>query len=209
MQLIRVGIVEDNKAFRTSLEHIVSTSYILVFSLPHAERLSEVLKETPCDVLLLDIRLPGTSGLESLKVVRRQFPEIRILMQTVMDDDDSILQAICYGASGYLLKLASAADYTTAIHDSFYGGAPLTPGVAAKILKLFHRNQEVRKDYGLTERETEVLKYLVEGHSYKMIAAACGIGYDTVRFHMKNIYAKLQVESMTEAVSIAIRQKLI
>lgn len=211
MQPIRVGIVEDNNAFRKSLEEVIRhSSHVLVFSLAHANNVAEILRLYPCDVLLLDIRLPGLSGLEALRTLRKDFPDLKILMQTVMEDDDTILKAICYGASGYLLKISTAEEYITAVYDAYQGGAPLTPGIATKILRLFNSQQKPnRQHYGLTERETEVLTHLVDGRSYKMIASVCGISYDTVRFHMKNIYGKLQVESMTEAVSIALKQGLI
>jgi DNA-binding NarL/FixJ family response regulator len=211
MQLIRVGIVEDNNPFRKSLEDIISHSpYELAFSLANANSIQETWRLSPCDVLLLDIRLPGLSGLEALRMLRQDFPDLKILMQTVMEDDDTILKAICYGASGYLLKIATAEEYMTAVHDAYYGGAPITPGIATKILRLFNSQLKPNKQhYGLTDRETEVLTHLVDGRSYKMIASVCGISYDTVRFHMKNIYGKLQVDSMTEAVSIALKQGLI
>lgn len=212
MQIIRVGIVEDNNAFRKSLDALIHAhaAYTLSFSLSNANNIEACLRLHPCDVLLLDIRLPGLSGLEVLRELRKDFPDLKILMQTVLEDDDSILKAICYGASGYLLKIATPEEYIAAVHDAYLGGAPITPGVATKILRLFNAQQKIHKPhYGLTERETEVLAQLVEGRSYKMIASHCGISYDTVRFHMKNIYGKLQVESMTEAVSMALKQGLI
>lgn len=213
MQKLRVGIVEDNRKFRESLENVINEqdSLTLVLSLSHANKLESELSAVLCDVLLLDIRLPGLSGLDALGQLRRKFPDLKILIQTVVEDDDAIIKAICNGASGYLLKIATAEEYVTAIHEAHNGGAPLTPGIAAKVLRLFNalNKKTVPDHFDLTERETEVLAHLVDGRSYKMIAAACGITYDTVRFHMKNIYTKLQVDSMTEAVGFALKHRLI
>lgn len=213
MKKIRVGIVEDNRRFRESLESVIQQqdSLLLACSLPHANGIEAVLQTITCDVLLLDIRLPGLNGLEALHLLKKRFPELKVVMQTVVEDDDAIVQAICHGASGYLLKIATAEEYISAIHDVYGGGVTLTPGIAAKVLRLFNsvHQKTTSGGFGLTDRETQVLAHLVDGRSYKMIADRCDITYDTVRFHMKNIYAKLQVESMTAAVGMALKHGLI
>lgn len=210
---IKVVIVDDNKRLRESLAAlmIMSEGFEVVGTFTNANTIVQDLTGLDCDVVLMDIQMPGTDGISAVKTLKRQFPELKIIIQTVFEDDDKIFNAICSGASGYILKKSTAQEYLQAIKEAYAGGAPITGSIANRVLNMFrsfHVNQpEAVPD--LSEREKEVLSHLVKGLSYKMIADKCNITYDTVRFHMKNIYAKLHVESMTEAVAMAIQKKII
>lgn len=210
---IKVAIVEDNKSLRESIIALFSINegFKLVGSFSNANSIVKDIMASKPDVVLMDIQMPGTNGIEAVKLLRAEFPEMKIVIQTVFEDDDSIFQAICNGASGYILKRSTPNEYMQAIIEAYNGGAPITGSIAAKVLNMFKISQQINTttDFNLSEREKEVLNHLVKGLSYKMIADKCGISYDTVRFHMKNIYSKLHVESMTEAVSVAIKNKIV
>lgn len=210
---IKVAIVEDNKALRESIIALFSINegFKLVGSFSNANSIVKDIITSKPDVVLMDIQMPGINGIEAVKLLRAEFPEMKIVIQTVFEDDDSIFQAICNGASGYILKRSTPNEYMQAIIEAYNGGAPITGSIAAKVLNMFKVSQQGNStfDFNLSDREKEVLNHLVKGLSYKMIADKCGISYDTVRFHMKNIYSKLHVESMTEAVSVAIKNKIV
>jgi len=213
MQQIRVAIVEDNKAFREGLITMLAMNRDLVLAGAYANAAGFIddLGNASPDVVLMDIQMPGMTGVEASKILLARQPSLRIIIQTAFEDDDYIFNAICNGAVGYILKQASPAEYLQAIQDAYEGGSPMTPRVAARVLSLFRASQQkqLKQSFELTPRELEVLGHLVKGLSYKMIAAQCDITYDTVRFHIKNIYAKLRVESMTEAVAMAIRNAIV
>ncbi|MBS4065690.1 MAG: response regulator transcription factor, partial [Chitinophagaceae bacterium] len=143
--------------------------------------------------------------------VHKKYPDIKIMMQTVFDDEEKIFNSICAGAVGYMLKKTKPLDILEAIREANHGGAPMTPAIAVKVLKMFRQYSPSASDekINLSDREKEVLGALTQGKSYKMIAEICSISIDTVRFHIKNIYEKLHVHSMTEAVSKALRERLI
>lgn len=210
---IKVCIFEDNKFLRESLSFIIDKAdgFSLAGSFPDAKRVIDHIRMTQPDVVLMDIQLPVVSGIEAVLMIKREFPDLKIVMQTVFEDEDSIFKAICNGASGYILKSTPPDRYLDAIREAYNGGAPLTPSIATKVLATFQRQQDMPKcDYEpLTLKEKNVLLCLVNGMSYKMIADHCQISYDTVRFHMKNIYAKLHVASMTEAVAKAIQHRIV
>lgn len=209
---IRVCIFEDSKNFREGLEDVVRSSdkFELVGTYPDCSELESNLKTSQPDVVLMDIRMPGITGIEAVKQIKATSPETKVVMQTVYEDDERIVAAICAGASGYLLKNSQPQKFVDAIEDAYHGGAPMTGSIAAKVLTLFQTKFEPAKsDLGLSVREKEVLQKLVQGKSYKMIAGDLDITYVTVRFHMKNIYEKLHVRSMTEAVAKAIQERLV
>ncbi len=176
------------------------------------EDILKKLSSDPPDIILMDIEMPGINGIEGMKQVKKHFPEIKILMQTVFDDDDRIFESIMAGASGYILKNTPPAAMLDAITEAGQGGAPMSPSIASRVLQLFQahavRNLPSGEDYQLSKREKEVLKCLVDGKPYKIICDELCISYATVRTHMRNIYEKLHVCSMTEAVSKALRQGL-
>jgi DNA-binding NarL/FixJ family response regulator len=209
----KVVIFEDNKALRDSLYMLVdgSPGFTCTGSFANCRKVIKDIESSEPDVVLMDIDMPGISGIEAVQLIKKQFPHIQILMQTVFEEDDKIFASICAGASGYLLKKTPPVKILDAIKETAEGGAPMTPSVAAKVLQMFQK-QSISTPVefiDLSEREKEVLKHLVTGDSYKMIAAACYISIDTVKTHIKSIYQKLHVNSKSEAVAKAIIQKLI
>jgi DNA-binding NarL/FixJ family response regulator len=157
---------------------------------------------------MMDIDLPGMSGIEAVRIIKQRCPDTRVMMFTVFDDDDRIFQSICNGADGYLLKNTPPLKIIQGLQDLMEGGAPMSPFVARKVFQQF-RNGSSASDYQLTPREVEILGQLVKGNSYKMIAAECDITIDTVKKHLQNIYYKLHVNCGTEAVAKAIKEKII
>jgi DNA-binding NarL/FixJ family response regulator len=162
------------------------------------------------DVILTDIGLPGMDGIEGTRILRERFPEIPILALSVYDDDDNVFNAICAGASGYLLKNTPPARLLESLKEVAQGGAPMSPDVARRVVALFRQYRPPeRASYRLTPQEHELLKLMVDGHHYKTAADAMGISTNTVSFHLKHIYEKLQVHSKSEAVAKALREHLL
>lgn len=212
--MIRVAIFEDNKHLRETIQFLLNhtAGYCCTGAYPDCNNLTEDITTAPCDIILMDIEMPGISGIEATKIIKENFPHIHVLIQTVFFEDDYIFNAICAGASGYILKSASPMDYIDAIAEVQAGGSPITPGIARKVLSLFKHNLQPvapAKDYNLTTQEKKVLQLLVEGKSYKMIAAELFVSFDTIKSHVRNIYAKLHVHSGTEAVSLALKDKIV
>jgi len=213
MNEIRVAIFEDNRSLRESLFRLLKSSegFTCAGAFAHCERVVENIEETQPDVILMDIELPVVSGIEAVKLVREKYPDIKILMETIFEEDDKIFQSICNGAQGYILKNMPPEEILNAIREIYEGGAPMSPVIASKVLRMFKNNLTSEKDssYNLSVREKEILKCLVEGMSYKMIADTCFISADTVNGHIKNIYKKLQVHSKSEAVVKALKGKIV
>jgi DNA-binding NarL/FixJ family response regulator len=160
--------------------------------------------------MLVDIGLPGMSGIEGTKILKERYPSLLIVALTVFDDDDNIFAALCAGASGYVLKKTPPARLLENLKELVSGGAPISPEVAARVIKLFKNyTPPVGAKTRLTQQETEILKLLVEGHNYKTAAAELDITSNTVAFHLRNIYQKLQVHSKSEAVVKALRLGLV
>ena len=211
MSGIKVIIFDDNNSLRDSVTMLLqdTADFTLVGSYAHCLDVIENIKDTKPDVVIMDIDMPGMNGIEGVKLIRRNFPTIQILMLTVFDDDEKVFAALKAGAAGYILKNTEPGNLLHAISEVYGGGAPMTPGIARRVLQQFQTIlPEEGRDYHLSIREKEVLGLLVDGLSYKMIAGKLNITYDTVRAHMKKIYEKLHVASMTEAVAKAINQKL-
>ncbi len=210
---IKVSIYEDNNHLRDSLSKLIIAfdEFELTGAFPNARSIIDNIEDEKPDVILMDIDMPGITGIEAVALVYAKFPEIKVLMQTVFDDDDKVFRSICAGAVGYILKKTAPTDLLDGIREAYIGGAPITPSIALKVLKMFklqsapHKNEE----FDLSEREKEILSHLTKGLSYKMIADVANISIDTVRFHIKNIYEKLHVHSMTEAVSKALKENLV
>ncbi|HRI20234.1 MAG TPA: response regulator transcription factor [Panacibacter sp.] len=212
---IRVAIFEDNKLVRDALQTILNGTpgYICTGSFADANRWEQDMKRSTPDVVLMDIEMPGINGIEATQKICEIFPDIKILIQTVFNDSEKIFQALCAGASGYILKNDPPHKYLDAINEVYNGGAPISATVAKKLLGFFSNKNVVlvapgNTDYQLSEREKELLKLMVEGHNYKDIAEKSFISYETVRTHVKHIYKKLHVASRSEAVMKAIQQGL-
>ncbi len=159
----------------------------------------------------MDIEMPGISGIEAVLIGKEKFPDVKILMETIFDENDKIFQSICNGADGYILKSTIPVLMLVAIRAVYEGGSPMTPSIARKVLKMVKHNSDTEKVnyFDLSEREKEVLKFLVQGMSYKMIAETCFISPEKVNGHIKNIYKKLQVHSKSEAVVKAIKGRIV
>lgn len=211
--MIRIVIYDDNKQRRDSLEALVllTENMQCVGSFPDCSNVINDIKNTEPDVILMDIEMPNGDGISGVKSIKQSFPGIRIIMQTVFEDEEKIFASLQAGAEGYILKNASAERITQSIEEVYQGGAYMTPSVALRVTKFF--NQENKNtasgDYNLTSKETEVLKLLSEGRSYKMVADVLGISYFTVNSHVKKIYEKLHVHSLAEAVSVAFRNRIV
>lgn len=209
---VRVGIIEDKRELREGLMMLINGTpgYRCVqASRSMEEALVKVRLELP-DVMLVDIGLPGMSGIEGTKILKERYPSLLIVALTVFDDDDNIFAALCAGASGYVLKKTPPARLLENLKELVSGGAPISPEVAARVIKLFKNyTPPVGAKTRLTQQETEILKLLVEGHNYKTAAAELDITSNTVAFHLRNIYQKLQVHSKSEAVVKALRLGLV
>lgn len=207
---IRVAIFEDNLLLRESLHQLINGTAGLncTGAFANCDNIIFNTKRASPDVVLMDIQMPGQNGVEGVKMIHEQFPEIKIIMQTVVEDDEKIFASICNGASGYLLKNTPPARLLQSIVEVNEGGAPMTPAIAQRVLDRFRKQSPVssKELNDLSDREKEILECLVEGMSYKMIASSCKISIDTVRFHIRNIYEKLHVGSKSEAVAKALRR---
>lgn len=208
----RVAIIEDNYKFRECLEFLLNNTpgYACVGSFRSMEEALEKIRYELPDVALVDIGLPGMSGVEGVRVLKERYPTLLTLINTVYDDDERIFQALCSGASGYLLKKTPPARLLESLSEAIAGGAPMSPEVARKVLALFREIQPPEHgDYQLTPHELRLLKLLVEGHSYKTAATKLGVSVKTISFHLQKIYEKLQVHSKSEAVAKALRNRLV
>lgn len=209
---IKIAVVEDIRDIREGLATLINFTegFECTGSYRSMEEAIARLRHDLPDVLLSDIGLPGMSGIEGIRILKERFPDLTILMLTVYDDDERIFDALCAGASGYLLKRTSPAKIIENIREVAGGGAPMSPEVAARVIRLFRDVRPPGKaDYELTPHETRLLKLLVEGYNYTTAAAKLGVSFNTVKFHMRHIYEKLQVHSKSEAVAKALRDRLV
>jgi DNA-binding NarL/FixJ family response regulator len=211
--MIRVVIFEDNKNLRDSLSmYLASTEgFSMAGAFGDARNALWAIKKHKPDVVLMDIQMPHVSGLEATLDIKKLYPTTKILIQTVYEDDERIFQAICAGANGYIIKSPDPEVYVQAIKDVHTSGSSLSPNIAARVLAMFqNQNAQAHQTFvALTQREKEVLGCMTKGMSYKMIADACDVSYNTVHSHVKNIYEKLHVNSASEAVVKALEWKLI
>jgi DNA-binding NarL/FixJ family response regulator len=209
---IKVAIYEDNDALRNSLTHLIKGTGSLTFvgAYPDCRDILENCETDKPDVILMDIDMPFITGIEATRLVKDKYPEINVMMLTVFEERDKIFDALCAGATGYLLKKSSAIQIIEAIIELANGGSPMTREIARKVMEFFTTPQNtIDNNYALSERELDVLKCLVAGDSYKMVADKCYISISTVRFHINNIYRKLAVNSKSEAVIKAIKERLV
>jgi DNA-binding NarL/FixJ family response regulator len=209
---IKVILFDDSKSIRESLAMLLNTDrrFELTGAYESTDRAEELIAIGKPDVVLMDIDMPGRNGIRTVRDLRAQFPQLPVIMLTVFDDADRVFESLRFGAMGYLLKSSAPSRVLDALIEVYEGGAPMTPSIARKVmLQLQDEEPKQMVDYQLTTREREVLALLVEGHSYKMISSQLDIAFETVRSHIKRIYEKLHVQSMTEAVSKTLREKLI
>ena len=208
----RILLYDDNEALRVSMEALIGDrpDFELLAAMPNAETIETDIGALKPDVVLMDIDMPVINGIQAVKRIRSVNKELPVIMLTVFDDNDNIFKAICAGASGYILKRYATEEIPAAIENVLTGGAPMTGAVARKVLLMVPPAKTAEQESGcLTKKETEILQLLANGLSYKMIAAETGISIDTVRFYVKKIYDKLHVHSAREAVSKAMKDKLI
>jgi DNA-binding NarL/FixJ family response regulator len=208
---IKIILYDDNQALRQSLEALIADEpdFELLASMSNAETVKQDLEQMRPDVVLMDIDMPKVNGVDAVRFIRQINQQLPIVMLTVFDDNENIFNAICAGASGYILKRYASEEIPKAIRNVLTGGAPMTGSVARKVLQMVPQASTEKEVNNLSEKETEILKLLVQGFSYKMIAGETHISIDTVRFHIKKIYDKLHVHSATEAVSKAIKNNLV
>lgn len=209
--ITRIVLFEDNNALRHSLKTLLDgvEGYDVVGDYGDCTQAALIAKELHPDLVIMDIDLPKVNGIDGLRIIKEQRPETAIIMHTVFEDDQRLFDSLCAGASGYLLKNTSFANLLQSIEDVLHGGASMSPAIAKKVLQSFQQRSIAKNKYGLSEREQEVLKYLVKGYSYKMISATCFISLSTVQAHIKNIYNKLHVNCGREAVVKALSEMIV
>ena len=211
--MVKVVVYDDNQTRRESLQALVAMSPELEWGggFANCNDVKEDMQRTQPDLVLMDIEMPGTDGLTGVKLIKQHFPAAKIIMQTAFDDDDKIFTALQYGAEGYILNTASVTQIAQSIDEVMKGGAAMTPSIALKVMRFFNNKTSADNAalYNLSLKESEVLKHLADGLSYKMVADKMGISYFTVNNHVKKVYEKLQVNSLGEAVALAHRNRLV
>ena len=210
-QTIKVAIVEDQREIRDGLAQLINGTPGYRCSGAYAsmeEALDKLPKNLP-NLLLSDIGLPGIDGIRGVGLLKERYPELVILMLTVYDDNERIFDALCAGACGYLLKKTPWAKVVESLKEAVDGGSPMSPEVARRVIDLFRQIKPPKEaDYELTPHEVRLLRMLVEGHSYKTAAAELHVSVNTIKFHLRHIYDKLQVHTKSEAVAKALRHGL-
>lgn len=210
-KIISVVIVEDDDQIREGISTLINTTegFVLNGAFSNCRELLIHIENNLPDVFLMDISMPGMTGIECTTKIKSKHPAANIIMLTVYDDDTQIFESLRAGASGYILKKTPLDEIIEAIKNVTSGGAPMTPSIAKRVLNYFNESGKVSGEYNLSPREKEILQELVNGFSYKKIAEKLFISLDTVRSHIKNIYQKLHVNSKSEAVAKALKDKII
>lgn len=212
---IRVVVFDDNPKALEALEVLVGSyeSIALAGKFSNCNFLEQRIRESKPDVVVLDIDMPGINGIEAARIIKKNFPNVYILMQTVFDDERKVFESLCAGASGYIVKGDIPKKLGDAILEVYEGGSPMSPSIARKVIDMFRdyapAGMPEENKYRLTPKETEILSLMVEGLSYKQIAEKISSSFGTVHTHIKAIYRKLHVASMTEAVAKALRERLV
>lgn len=210
--VVKIALIEDLRDVREGLAMLIggTNGFECVGSFRSVEEAIAKIGLQPPDIVLTDIGLPGKDGIEGIRLLRAKYPQISFIALTVYDDDERIFDAICAGACGYLLKNTAPARLLEALREVAAGGAPMSPEVARRVIHLFQAFAPPKQSaLHLTPQERELLKLLVDGHSYKSAAFQLKISYHTVSFHLRNVYEKLQVHSKSEAVAKVLREHLI
>lgn len=210
--IIKVAIIEDRREIRESLAMLIggTAGFDCIGTYGSMEEALPCIGSKLPDVVLSDIGLPGMSGIEGIRILKERHPNLLLIMLSIYDDDERIFDALCAGACGYLLKKTPPARLLESLREAVEGGSPISPEVARRVITLFRdvRPPE-RADYDLTPHEKRLLKMLVEGHNYKTAALELNVSINTISFHMRHIYEKLQVHSKSEAVAKALRDRLV
>jgi DNA-binding NarL/FixJ family response regulator len=206
-----ISIFEDNDKLRDLIVMLIGSSDEFVVKGTYSNTydiINKVIENQP-DVIIMDIDMPEHDGIEGVQEVKKKFPNIKIIMHTVFDDDDRLFTCLSFGADGYILKKDASSHLFNAIKEVIAGGAPMSSGIAKRVLQTFRKVEKPSNSYHLTDREKEILELLTKGYSYRMIGIECNISIETVRRHLKNIYQKLHVQCGTEAVAKAINEQLL
>lgn len=204
-------IYEDNARLRQSIELLLGegSGFSVSGSFDNCDEVVHQLETLMPGLVIMDIDMPGIGGIEGVKRIKANFPDVKVIMYTVFDDDSRIFDCICSGADGYLLKNTSPVKFINSLHELMEGGIPMSPFVAQKVFQYFRKNSGTENKFNLTDREKTILELLVRGNSYKMIADKSSITVDTVKKHLQNIYHKLHVNCGTEAVAKALQHKIV
>lgn len=208
---IRVALCEDNADFRESLKIFISETpgYAVVADSDNARELITALENADADIVLMDIDMPGMNGIEATLQIKSRFPQLSVLMLTVYDDEDKVFNAILAGATGYILKKTPPDKILDAVKEVYEGGASMSASIVKRVLDFFQKQKPTTQAYQLSTREIDILSCLVNGDSYKMIADHCHISIGTVRTHITSIYKKLHINSKSEAVAKALKERLV
>ena len=207
----RIIIFDDNEERLNSVKMLLDLSedFVCAGTFKNGNNVIDDIEATEPDLVLMDIDMPGLSGIEATTIIRKDYPDLPVIIQTIFEENEKIFGCLRAGANGYLLKKTGPEKFLESLREALAGGAPMTGSIAAKVLNFFAHEEVNKKKYNLTEREKHILSLLVKGYSYKLIAAECDIAYNTVNNHIRNIYDKLYVNSATEAVSLAIKERLV
>ncbi len=209
--MIRIGIVEDDDLIREGIQRYLNSQENFICEIIancFENFLPKLRDENSIDVALVDIGLPGISGINGIKILRKEYPDINIIMLTVYNDPTRIFNSLCAGASGYLLKNTPLEEIKKSIEMLDGGGSPMSPEIARKVIEYFNPKKKVGYKSGLTQKENEIVNALVDGLSYKLVADKMGISIDTVRFHIRHIYRKLHVNSKAEVISKSLKGEI-
>ena len=210
--MVRVAVIEDRREIRDGLAALINGTegYCCTAAFRSMEFALAGIGASLPDIVLVDIGLPGMSGIDGIRFLKERYPALRFLILTIYDDDERIFEALCAGACGYLLKRTTPARLLESLKEVSEGGAPISPEVARRVIRLFHEIRPAKQaDHQLTPHQTRLLKLLADGHNYKTAAAELGVTVDTIGFHLRHIYEKLQVHSKSEAVAKALRERII
>jgi DNA-binding NarL/FixJ family response regulator len=210
--MIRVAVIEDRREIGDGLAALINGTegYCCTGAFRSMEQALAGIGASLPDIVLVDIGLPGMSGIDGIRFLKERYPALRFLILTIYDDDERIFEALCAGACGYLLKRTTPARLLESLKEVSEGGAPISPEVARRVIRLFQEIRPAKQaDHQLTPHQTRLLKLLADGHNYKTAAAELGVTVDTIGFHLRHIYEKLQVHSKSEAVAKALRERII
>jgi DNA-binding NarL/FixJ family response regulator len=210
--MIKVAVIEDRSEIRNGLAALINGTegYSCAGAFRSIEHALAGIGPPLPDIVLVDIGLPGMSGIEGIRLLKERYPNVQFLVLTIYDDDERIFEAVCAGACGYLLKRTAPARLLESLKEVSEGGAPMSPEVARRVIKLFREIRPPKHaDYELTPHQIRLLKLFADGHNYKTAAAELGVTVDTIAFHLRHIYEKLQVHSKSEAVAKALRDHII